>query len=58
MKYKIHKGDANAEKILTIVLPKKCKGFIVAGGISQYGLGKLCFCIGTVDAYAYNINRL
>ena len=53
MKYKIRKGDQNAEKILTIEIPKKSKGFMVAGGISHYGLGKLIFCIGTVDSFSY-----
>ena len=31
MKYKIKKVDYNEEKILTIEIPKKNKGFIVAG---------------------------
>ena len=34
-------------------MPKKSKGFMVAGGISKYGVGKLIYCIGTVDSYAY-----
>ena len=41
------------EKILSIEMPKKSKGFMVAGGVSKYGVGKLIFCIGTVDTYAY-----
>lgn len=53
MKNKIKKGKEEAEKILTNEVPKKSKGFIVAGEISKYGLGKFIFCIGTVDSYAY-----
>ena len=34
-------------------MPKKSKGFMVAGGVSKFGVGKLIFCIGTVDTYAY-----
>ena len=41
------------DKILSIEMPKKSKGFMVAGGVSKYGVRKLIFCIGTVDTYAY-----
>ena len=41
------------DKILSIEMPKKSKGFMVAGGVSKFGVGKLIFCIGTVDTYAY-----
>lgn len=34
-------------------MPKKSKGFMVAGGVSKYGVGKLIFCIGSVDSFAY-----
>ena len=26
---------------------------MVAGGVSKHGVGKLIFCIGTVDSFAY-----
>ena len=41
------------EKILSIEIPKKSKGFMIVGGVSKFGVGKLIFCIGTVDTYAY-----
>ena len=53
MKRKLNQNDEEAEKLVTIQLPKKSKGFMVGGGISKYGLGKLIFCIGTVDSFAY-----
>ena len=34
-------------------IPKKSKVFMIAGGVSKFGVGKLIFCIGTVDTYAY-----
>ena len=53
MKKKLRRGNESAEKILSIEMPKKSKGFMAAGGVSKYGVGKLIFCIGTVDTYAY-----
>jgi len=53
MKKKLRKGNESVEKILSIEMPKKSKGFMAAGGVSKYGPGKLIFCIGTVDSYAY-----
>ena len=53
MKRKLNQNDEEAEKLVTIQLPKKSKGFKVGGGISKNGLGKLIFCIGTVDSFAY-----
>ena len=53
MKRKLNQNDEEAEKLVTIQLPKKSKGFMVGGGISKNGLGKLIFCIGTVDSFAY-----
>lgn len=53
MKQKLRKGSEEAEKLLSVEIPKKSKGFMVAGGVSKYGVGKLIFCIGTVDSYAY-----
>ena len=47
------KGKKLDDKILSIEMPKKSKGFMVTGGISKFGVGKLIFCIGTVDTYAY-----
>ena len=52
-KKKLRRGDESAEKILSIHMPKKSKGFMVSGGVSKYGVGKLIFTIGTVDSYAY-----
>ena len=53
MKKKLRKGDEEAEKLLSVKIPKKSKGFMVAGGVSKNGVGKLIFCIGNVDSYAY-----
>lgn len=35
-------------------MPKFSIGFMVAGGMSANGVGKLIFCIGTLDSYAYS----
>jgi hypothetical protein len=53
MKKKLRKGDESAEKLLSIEIPKKSKGFMAAGGVSKNGVGKLIFCIGNVDSFAY-----
>ena len=53
MKKKLRRGDEEAEKLLSIKIPKKSKGFMVGGGVSKNGVGKLIFCIGNVDSYAY-----
>ena len=49
----MNQNDEKSEKLVTIQLPKKSKGIMVGGGISKHGLGKLIFCIGTVDSFAY-----
>ena len=53
MKKRLRKGDDTAEKLLLVEFPKKSKGFMAAGGVSKNGVGKLIFCIGNVDSYAY-----
>ena len=32
---------------------KYTEGFMVAGGLSEYGPGKLIFCVGTMDSKCY-----
>ena len=54
MKKKLRKGQEEAEKLLEVEIPKKSKGFMAAGGVSKNGVGKLIFCIGNVDSYAYS----
>ena len=34
-------------------MSKKSKGFMMEDGVSKYGVGKLIYCIGNVDSYAY-----
>jgi len=53
MKRKLRKGNQEAAKLVSIKLTKKSKGFMVAGGVSKFGVGKLIFYIGNVDSYAY-----
>ena len=53
MKKKLRQGKEKAENLLSKKVPKKSRGFMVAGGVSKQGVGKLIFCIGTVDSFAY-----
>ena len=47
------KGDPKVLKLLSDDQPKYSKSFMVAGGLSAYGLGKLVFCAGNQDQKAY-----
>ena len=38
---------------MTIEVEKHPKGIMVAGGVSSFGVGKLNFCIGTMNSFAY-----
>ena len=53
MKKKLRQGKEEGENLLLKRVPKKSRGFIVAEGVSKYGVGKLIFRIGTVDSFAY-----
>jgi hypothetical protein len=54
-KIKLDKGNQEAEDILSSNKPKYSKSFMVAGGISSHGPGKLIFVAGNQDSVAYNI---
>jgi len=47
-------GDPEIQKLVSSDMPKKSKNFMVAGGISYYGPGKLIFISGMVDTNAYS----
>ena len=38
---------------MIIELEKHPKGIMVAEGVSSYGVGKLNFCVGTMNSFAY-----
>ena len=46
-------GDATLFEKLHKPIPKYTTGFMVAGGISSLGVGKLIFCVGTMDTVSY-----
>ena len=50
--YKLGKDDTIDKKI-NQPLPHKSQGFMIAGGLSSHGVGKLIFCIGTMNSFAY-----
>ena len=52
-KAKLKAGNEEIVNKLAKPIPKFPKGFMVAGGISSYGPGKLIFCCGTVDGQSY-----
>jgi len=49
----LKKNNDKINKLMTIELEKHPKGIMVAGGVSSYGVGKLNFCIGTMNSFAY-----
>ena len=46
-------GDNEVFEKLNLPQPKYTTGFMVAGGISVNGLGKLIFCVGTMNTNSY-----
>ena len=40
---KVREGSRKFDNILDQEIPKKCKSFMVAGGVSYWGMGKLMF---------------
>ena len=50
---RLNNGDPQIEKLIESNVPKFSKGFMVAGGISNHGPGKLIFITGSQDSYAY-----
>ena len=49
---KLKSGEELYEK-LHVPQPKYTTGFMVAGGMSYYGIGKLIFCVGTMNTNCY-----
>ena len=50
---KLKAGNNDFYEKLAIPQPKYTTGFMVAGGMSANGLGKLIFCIGTMNTKCY-----
>ena len=50
---RLKSGDPVIYEKINQPLPKFTSGFMVAGGISKYGLSKLIFCVGTMNTYCY-----
>jgi len=50
---KLRSGEEKLYEKLHVPLPKYTTGFMVAGGISYYGVGKLIFCVGTMNTNCY-----
>ena len=50
---KLKLGDTEIFEKVNKPVPKYTSGFMVAGGMSTHGLGKLIFCVGTMNAFAY-----
>jgi transposase len=46
-------GDTKIYEKVHKPVPKYTSGFMVAGGMSTHGLGKLIFCVGTMNTFAY-----
>lgn len=53
-KKRLNQGDTEVEKLMTVSVQKFSKGFMVAGGISKFGPGKLIFISGNQDTKAYH----
>ncbi len=47
------KNNDKINKLMTIELEKHPKGIMVAGGVSSYWVGKLNFCVGTMNSFSY-----
>ena len=52
-KRKLKQNNDKIRKKLTIEVEKHPKGIMVAGGVSSFGVGKLNFCVGTMNSFAY-----
>ncbi len=50
---KLKSGDTKIYEKVNKPMPKYTSGFMVAGGMSTHGLGKLIFCVGTMNTFAY-----
>ena len=51
-KRKLKQNNDKIRKKLTIEVEKHPKGIMVAGGVSSFGVGKLNFCVGTMNSFA------
>lgn len=49
----LREGNPEIESKIAREIPKFSTGFMVAGGISYFGPGKLIFCVGTMDTVSY-----
>ena len=50
---RLKNGDNVIYEKLNVPQPKYTIGFMVAGGISEFGVGKLIFCVGTMNTKSY-----
>ena len=53
-KEKLRNGDQEMVELLTDPVKKYEEGFMVAGGLSYYGVSKLVFCVGTMNSFSYS----
>jgi hypothetical protein len=51
---RLEKGDPEVEKLISSDMPKYSKSFMIAGGVTANGVGKLIFCAGNIDSNAYH----
>jgi len=52
-KRKLKQNNDEIMKKITVEVEKHPKGVMVAGGVCSYGVGKLNFCVGTMNSFAY-----
>ena len=52
-KRRLKQNNDKIMKKMTVEVEKHPKGVMVAGGVSSYGVGKLNFCVGTMNSFAY-----
>ena len=50
---KLKAGDEKIEEKISKPVPKFSSGFMVAAGLSAQGVGKLVFCVGTMNTFCY-----
>ena len=49
----LKEGDGEIYEKLAKPLPKFATGVMIAGGLSSRGVGKLIFCVGTMNSFSY-----
>ena len=52
-KRQLKQNNDKIRTLMTVELEKHPKGVMVAGGVCYYGIGKLNFCVGTMNSFVY-----